>query len=39
VSARDLTGTKLDNPSPPASSLLPGPIQKAVERVRRAGKH
>jgi len=38
VSARDLTGTKLDNPSPPASSLLPTPIQKAVERVRRAGK-
>ena len=33
VSARDLTGTKLDNPSP-ASSVLPAPIRKAVDTVR-----
>lgn len=35
VSARDLTGTTLDNPTPPAS-VLPAPIQKAVEKMRRA---
>lgn len=35
VSARDLTGTALDNPAPPGS-VLPAPIQKAVDKVRRA---
>ena len=37
VSAKDLTGTQLDNPSPPASAL-PAPIQKAVEKVRGVTK-
>ena len=37
VSARDLTGTKLDNPSPP-SSVLPAPFRKAVDTVRGVTK-
>lgn len=37
VSDKDVTGTKLDNPTPPAS-VLPAPIQKAVEKVRQATK-
>ena len=37
VSARDLTGTKLDNPSPP-SSILPAPLRKAVDTVRGVTK-
>jgi len=35
VSAKDESGLKLDNPSAPGS-VLPAPIQKAVEKVRRA---
>jgi hypothetical protein len=35
VSAKDVTGIKLDYPTPPGS-LLPAPIEKAVEKVRRA---
>jgi hypothetical protein len=35
VSAKDATGVKLEYPSAPAS-VLPVPIQKAVEKVRRA---
>lgn len=35
VSAKDESGLKLDNPSAPGSGL-PAPIQKAVEKVRRA---
>jgi spore germination protein GerM len=35
VSEKDLTGTKLDNPTMPAS-VLPAPIQKAVEKMRQA---
>lgn len=37
VSARDLTGTWLDNPAP-AGSVLPAPIQKAVDKVRGVTK-
>jgi hypothetical protein len=37
VNAKDVSGTQLDNPSPP-SSLLPGPIRKAVDKVRQATK-
>jgi len=35
VSAKDATGTQLENPSPPGSSL-PAPIQKAVDKMRQA---
>lgn len=35
VSAKDAAGVKLEYPSPP-SSILPAPIEKAVEKVRRA---
>ncbi|HUL32991.1 MAG TPA: GerMN domain-containing protein [Candidatus Eisenbacteria bacterium] len=35
VSAKDATGIKLEYPAPP-SSILPAPIEKAVEKVRRA---
>ena len=35
VSAKDASGVKLDYPSPP-KSILPAPIEKAVEKVRRA---
>ncbi len=37
VSAKNGTGTQLDNPSPPGSSL-PAPIRKAVDKVRQATK-
>jgi Sporulation and spore germination len=37
VSAKDASGVKLEYPSAPAS-LLPAPIEKAVERVRGAAR-
>lgn len=37
VNAKDESGTKLDNPSPPGS-LLPAPIRKAVDKMRQATK-
>ena len=35
VSAKDASGVKLDYPAPP-QSILPAPLEKAVEKVRRA---
>jgi len=37
VSTKDASGVKLEYPAPPAS-LLPAPIQKAVEKVRGAAR-